>query len=404
MLSGDTLFIRGGEYRAPVDGFQFGRSGEPGQPITVTNAPGERVVIRGTYSGEQHPATPRTYAFCNFGATSHVRIVGTEVAMQTLPDPDVTWPQPLMSGKGLVFVDHRMGVYNASGTHWEVSGVETYGNGEFGIFMHRGASDCHVHHNDCHHNDEHGMQLNGDRNVVEFNSCSHSDMHGANPYGGYGINILGSHNVVRANWIGSVPNAGILLENIESVSGMYHASDNEVYRNDIEDCYQGVWVLGGDRNVVSHNHITTTDPAWFGVGVSRHWAASQPHDNVLTGNEVVGPFRHEVFRRDDVGTIITEEDGMKLQLYSGPAEVGPWVLEEDLLNIAPGVHGWKWTAADYGEVWLKAVYTRNEGTPDEEVYEEVRLVTLEDPLVFRLPAEGAVVYGLVVDVEVEVFA
>ncbi|MCC6383435.1 MAG: hypothetical protein IT304_13090, partial [Dehalococcoidia bacterium] len=46
LRAGDTVYVRGGEYAAVPGGTVFGHSGTETAPITLTNYPGERVIIR----------------------------------------------------------------------------------------------------------------------------------------------------------------------------------------------------------------------------------------------------------------------------------------------------------------------------------------------------------------------
>jgi len=196
IVAGDTLYIREGEYAAPAHGFAFSNSGTRAAPITVTNYPGERVVIRGTYSGEQYSASPETCAFRDWGDDhSYIRIIGKDLpeprALPELDNPVILELMPWrddedrMSSKGIVFVEHWIGILSKGCDHWEVARIESYGNGEFFIFTHADATGWYVHDNVLHRNDEHSIQLNGDHNIIENNEVYYSGLHGdSNVLGG----------------------------------------------------------------------------------------------------------------------------------------------------------------------------------------------------------------------------
>lgn len=206
-----------------------------------------------------------------------------------------------MSTKGFVFLEHWVAVFGDGVNHWEVAGIQSYGNGEHSIFATLTTEDWYAHDNVCHRNDEHGIQLNGNSNIIENNEAYYSNMHGTNPYGGFGISILGSNNIVTGNYIHDVPDFGILVEKI----GSYIASDNIIEKNTIHNTTAGgVLVAGGSRNVICNNIIyqDIDDIGGNGIRVARLWSNVDPANNEIYHNTVLGNFWHSIHLADDAAT------------------------------------------------------------------------------------------------------
>src|SRR5665647_175625 len=83
--AGDTVYIRGGTYDTIFGGYIFRNSGMEQAPITVTNFPGEQVVLRITNRDERYPAF-RCWSTSDWRTpkADYIRVVGTPVESVTL--------------------------------------------------------------------------------------------------------------------------------------------------------------------------------------------------------------------------------------------------------------------------------------------------------------------------------
>ncbi len=288
-------------------GNRFVRSGTTQQPITVSNYPNQRAVIRGTYTGDQYYGGVETAAFDDWnGKIDYVRIIGQDLSeARALPEPTnpvilglKPWEstEDRMSSKGIIFVEHWNGIISfKDSSHWEVSGVESYGNGEFCIYSKNGSSaEWYVHDIVCHRNDEHGIQLNGDYNRIENNEVYHSAIHGnasvpgGNTNGGFGISVLGNHNIISKNIIHDIVNGGILFEEIMGKN----AGDNVVEYNILHNTFWGITDIGGDGNIIRNNIIYSDQQRTerTGIWITRYWGNTDPKDNKIYNNTILGTF------------------------------------------------------------------------------------------------------------------
>ena len=124
--AGDTLFVRGGEYPVILGGWAFQNSGTLEKPITLTNYPGEQVVIKiGQVSGNYTPfncwsstADPPSWQTTK---ADFIHVVGTDVTPRALSNG-------VISQKGIVIQGVKgEQVYSFSVTgcdYWEVAGID----------------------------------------------------------------------------------------------------------------------------------------------------------------------------------------------------------------------------------------------------------------------------------------
>ena len=271
--AGDTIYVRAGEYSTDIGSPTFKNSGTETQPITLSNYPGEQIVIR--LAG--NPAF-----FCWWRSAtqspmvSYIRILGTDVAERTLSNG-------VISGKGIV-IQGRVGeqVHGINGhgcDFWEVAGVDFVDVGS-GIFnfknndrqnVDNSADHWYVHDNRVYgFYRESGMQFNTDNNRIEYNEIYKVTDRVDTPYGCQLLNILGDSNVVRGNILsrrGSRADCtGLLFE-------WDLADANTVEQNRIFDVTGGIDFQGGDNNVIRNNVIYVPAPSMLeraGIGIFSH--------------------------------------------------------------------------------------------------------------------------------------
>ncbi len=321
---GETIYIRGGEYIVPFSGWSFIRSGTDTQPITVSNYPGEQVVLKidqasnNNYPAFQCISAPTDPSNWQTVKADYIHILGSAIPM----------PQRLSNGifsqKGIVIQgmpgEQSPGIAVAGCDHWEVGGVDFVDTAN-GIFtLRNGDSPDHwyVHDNRVYNfYRESGMQFNGSMNIIENNEIYKVSDDLVTPYGCQMLNLLGFGNVVRGNVIsrlGSTANcAGILFE--------WDLADHSlVEENTISDVLVGMEIEGGDANLIQNNYIKAggTNPQ-TGILISSYndrisWPcndiaitdpmseyypyASRPHNchsenNQIIGNIVIG-FPHGI--------------------------------------------------------------------------------------------------------------
>lgn len=263
LKAGDTLLLRGGQYDAITAGWYLANSGTASQPITITNYPGEQVILKApaaTVSGNYViKCTP------NSGVTpkaDYVRIIGTDVSPRSLPNGTT-------SQKGIVM----MGVVGAIAPavmaidcdFWEVAGVD-FVDVAYGIFTRKinhglnSSDNWNVHNNRVYgYYRESGMQFNGNYNRIENNEIYKVNNRLDTPYGCQLLNLLGNNNVVRGNTLSRLGSTsrciGILLE--------WDLSDaNLIENNTISEVPNGISFLGGDGNTIRNNRLSGTDTAF----------------------------------------------------------------------------------------------------------------------------------------------
>ena len=261
--AGDTVYVRGGQYETINGGWVFSNSGTASQPITLTNYPGEQVVFKITQYDINYQAfrcwittewlTPRA---------DYIRLIGTDVGPRLLSNG-------VQSSKGLVVQGPDtgytlgMGVRTSGCDYWEVAGMDFVDVG-YGIFTKKNnrqtMQDNSPKHWYVHDNrvygfwGESGMQFNGDYNRVENNEIYKVKDQTVTPYGCQALNFLGHHNTITGNTlVGTVGCSGVLFE--------WDLSDyNVLEKNRIVDGNTGVYVGGGDNNIIRNNLIYRTAP------------------------------------------------------------------------------------------------------------------------------------------------
>ena len=261
--AGETLVVRGGQYDAVTAGWYLANSGTPSQPITITNYPGEQVILRApaaTTSGNYViKCTP------NSGVTpkaDYVRIIGTDVSSRQLPNG-------VTSQKGIVMMGITAAIAPAIMSidcdYWEVAGVD-FVDVAYGIFTRKinhglnSADHWNVHNNRVYgYFRESGMQFNGNFNLIENNEIYKVNNRLDTPYGCQLLNLLGNNNIVRGNTLsrkGSTSRCiGILLE--------WDLSDSNLIENNvISEVPNGITSMGGDGNTIRNNKISGTDSAF----------------------------------------------------------------------------------------------------------------------------------------------
>jgi hypothetical protein len=293
--SGDTIFVRGGNYTSVVGGVKFSDSN-----VTLRNYPGEQVVIKmpaGSHNNDwsmfQCWHSPPGTAAANGFEADGIKVLGTDVSPQTLRDG-------VVSKKGIVLYTDpgQSNATEASGfevsgcNNWEVSGVDFVGMG-YGIFQKKwlysyagtggvnyATHGWYVHNNRVYgYTRESGFQFNGNSNLIENNEIHKVLTYTNSPYGCQGLNLLGHDNIVRNNTIdiyGSpVRCDGILFE--------WDISDNNLIENNI--IYGTIGssfnVQGGDGNIIRNNQISNGYNVFAPNGST---ATSWPCDELAPGN------------------------------------------------------------------------------------------------------------------------
>jgi len=264
LKAGNVLYIRGGTYTAPATGWNFPNSGTASQPITITNYPGERVVLTadntksGNYIIKCLQVSP---------AVDYIRILGTDVTPQAFDG--------VMSSKGIIMTGVRLGIAPAIVAYqcdnWEVAGVD-FIKVAYGIFQRKvknGATSAdrwYVHDNRVYeYYRESGMQFNGNGNRIENNEIIKLTADYNSPFGCQLLNLLGNNNIVRGNHLERVDQSirciGIFFE--------WDLADNNLIENNkITGVVNGMSFFGGDNNIVRNNQLSGADTAF----VVRSWA------------------------------------------------------------------------------------------------------------------------------------
>lgn len=263
LKAGNTLYIRAGTYTAPVSGWNFSKTGSARRPITITNYPGERVVLKannrksGNYIIKCLQTAP---------AVNHIRIVGTNINPRNFGG--------VISSKGIIMTGARLGIapaivaYNCD--NWEVAGVD-FIKVAYGIFQRKvdngntSADNWYVHDNRVYeYYRESGMQFNGNSNRIENNEIIKVTNDYNSPYGCQLLNLLGNNNTVRGNKL-------TRLSTIRCIGIFFEwdlADANLVENNIITGVANGITFYGGDNNVIRNNQITGEGTAF----VVRSWA------------------------------------------------------------------------------------------------------------------------------------
>jgi hypothetical protein len=275
-IAGDTIYIREGEYFPGFGGWVFQHSGTATQPITLTNYPGEQVVIRIFETDWDNMAFRCETTLWVTPKADYIRLIGSAVAPRTLSNDVVSTKGIVIQGPSLELDSTHTeapGVKVAGCDYWEVAGIDFIDIG-YGIFQQRRidqpieheaqSSDYwYVHDNRVYgFYAESGMQFNGDNNTIESNEFYKVHDQSFTPWGCHHLNILGHHNVVRGNLIDKAGSSewcsGILLEWDISDFGIYE--QNTIVNLDIP-----IYIFGGDNNIIRNNVVfTDNSPQWSG--------------------------------------------------------------------------------------------------------------------------------------------
>lgn len=277
LQAGDILYVHGGLYATIRGGWRFQNSGTAADPITITNYPGEQVIIQISrpdknflafgcwYSAADPPSwqTPKA---------DFIRIVGSDVVPQSLANG-------VTSSKGIV-IQGVPGI--AAGVEvggdcdsWEISRVDFLGVGYgiftkkrvFGSIEDRSPDHWYVHDNRVYgFFRESGMQFNGNYNVIQNNEIYKVTDQVNTPYGCQMLNINGNNNVIRGNTLSRMGSharcLGILLE-------WDLADANLIEGNTFRDVgWNGTGALtiaGGDKNLIRYNTVYAPSPNWYHI-------------------------------------------------------------------------------------------------------------------------------------------
>jgi len=101
-------------------------------------------------------------------------------------------------------------------------------------------------------------------------------------------------NVVTANLIKNTRLAGIRLT---------LSSENEISGNRLGVCDTGIWLIGGEGNTIAENELLGCFTAV--------WLAGGTHDNLLSGNVIVGKVREDDDRRQ--GLLLDQTSGNRIE-------------------------------------------------------------------------------------------
>lgn len=278
MTAGDLVYVRGGQYDSIQGGWVFKNSGTATQPITITNYPGEQVVLKISTAAQDDSyifkcwLNPRDPASWQTPKADYIRIIGTEVTPHTLSNG-------VESRKGIVMQgiegEQSPAVIASDCDYWEVAGID-FVEIAYGIFTKKhNWSTMEEHSTDAwfvHDNRvyifyrESGMQFNGNYNRIENNEIYKVTDRIDTPYGCQLLNLLGNNNIIRGNTLdragSAAPCIGVMFE-------WDLADANLVEQNTILDVRYGISIQGGDKNIILDNHIVGSPGAWAGV-----WAAS----------------------------------------------------------------------------------------------------------------------------------
>lgn len=268
LVAGDTLYLRGGQYPGVSGGYSFRNSGTPAKPITLTNYPGEQVIIQLTQTDVNGNAfrcwsTTTDPASWQTPKADYVHILGTTVSPHTLPNG-------VQSSKGIAILGPTgsysvaPAIHAAGCSYWEVAGVDFTDVG-FGIFIKKrnfqsgilnSAEHWSVHDNRVYrYYRESGMQFDTDYNSIANNEIYKVSDVLNTPYGCQLLAIDGHHNLVTGNTLSrlgaTAKCGGILLE--------WDLADfNTLQKNRIYDVWYGIDIAGGDNNLLRNNLVYAT--------------------------------------------------------------------------------------------------------------------------------------------------
>jgi len=280
VVAGDTIYVHGGQYDGIKDGWVFQNSGAQSQPITLTNYTGEQVVFKITTATDKNrnifrcSVNPHDPPNWQTPKADYIRIIGTDVKPHFLSNG-------VESNKGIVIQgmkgEQSAGIAVSDCDYWEIAGVDFIETSS-GIFTFKNnwqtmeehsTDNWYVHHNRVYnYYRESGMQFNGDYNRIENNEIYKVSNELDTPHGCQLLNILGDHNVVRANVLNRLGSSADCM----GMRFEYDLSDfNIVEQNLIKDVPSGINFDGGDNNIIRNNIIqSTVTPLPYRAGINIH--------------------------------------------------------------------------------------------------------------------------------------
>jgi parallel beta-helix repeat protein len=274
--AGDMIYVRGGQYDGIKNGWSFENSGTQTQHITISNYPGEQVILKIVTSdyndreifrcsiNTQYPPS------WNTSKADYIRIIGADVTPRILSNG-------VESKKGIVIQglvgEQSKGIAVSDCDYWEIAGVDfietadaifTFKN-NYQMMEEHSTDYWYVHDNRVYnYYRESGMQFNGNNNLIENNEIYKVSDELNSPYGCQLLNFLGNNNTIRGNTLsrlGSTADcAGLLFE--------WDLADNNIIeQNIIEDVPAGIVFGGGDNNIVRNNLIYTKTLEDYRIGI-----------------------------------------------------------------------------------------------------------------------------------------
>ena len=271
--AGDTIYIRGGNYTTIFGGWSFQNSGTRTRPITLTNYPGEQVVIEITQPSHDYRAFGCWYAppdppDWQTTKADFIRIIGSDVAPHVLSNGTTSHKGIVIQGVPGITAGIEVG---GDCDNWEVAGIDFVDVG-YAIFtkkrVFRTTEDNSPNYWYVHNNRvygfyrESGMQFNGNYNRIENNEIYKVDNQSLTPYGCQLLNINGNNNIISRNTLSrsdsTIQCLGILLE-------WDLADKNIIEQNTISNIAGNgsLVIAGGDNNVIRQNTIYAASSDWF---------------------------------------------------------------------------------------------------------------------------------------------
>jgi LysM repeat protein len=305
LVAGETVYIRGGEYNTNQKSYKFSNSGTSAKPITVSNYPGEQVIIKVNYTSPDYEAFLCWYSPLDSWYTpkaDYIRIIGSDVAPAELSNGVVSKKGIVIQGMAGIEI-RAPGIEAAGCDNWEVAGID-FIDMAYGIFTKKrnyktiydySSDGWHVHDNRVYSfYRESGMQFNGNDNLIVNNEIYKVTDAVSTPYGCQMLNLLGNNNVVKGNVLsraGSDANCmGILLE-------WDIADANLIKGNTISDTGWGnsavLHIAGGDNNIFTNNTVYASSSDWYYInpGVGPGWPCNEEEvaQAIIPANDPAAP-------------------------------------------------------------------------------------------------------------------
>jgi hypothetical protein len=261
--AGSTVYIRAGSYDAAststAGGSQgFLNSGTEANPITVTNYPGEAVIIhqngKNAFSCWWTEAGGATYGY---NKINYIRIIGTDVSPRTLSNG-------ISSKKGIVIqgenIAHNYPITAFGCDHWEIAGIDFFDvaagirtwKQNYSEMVDNSSDYWYVHDNRVYsYSGESGMQFDGNNNTIVNNEIYKTLNVVNTPYGCSTLNLNGNNNLVSGNIFsrkGSNQRCfGMIFE--------WDMADNNLIENNqmLDFDETAVYFAGGDTNTIQNN-------------------------------------------------------------------------------------------------------------------------------------------------------